>query len=116
MEYDLLNEPFTPDDISPGYFDEMSETYAGALNFLYERTIQAIRIWDSVTPIILESTYWASARTLSFLRTYDDASIVYSFHMYAPPVYTIRWLNAGRFAYPGPVPNWPDSVQGGIKY
>ncbi len=116
MGYDLLNEPFTPDDISPGYFDDMSETYAGALNSLYDRTIQAIRIRDPVTPIILESTYWASPRTLSFLRTYNDPSIVYSFHMYAPPVYTIRWLNAGRFAYPGPVPNWPDSVHGGIKY
>jgi glycosyltransferase involved in cell wall biosynthesis len=114
--YDLLNEPFTPDDISPGYFDEMSETYAGTLNSLYERTIQTIRLWDPVTPIILEPTYWASPRTLSFLRTYNDPSIVYSFHMYAPPAYTIRWLNSGRFAYPGPVRNWPDSPYGGIKY
>ena len=63
----------------------MSETYAGTLNSLYDRTIQAIRIWDPVTPIILESTYWASPRTLRFLRTYNDPSIVYSFHMYAPP-------------------------------
>jgi glycosyltransferase involved in cell wall biosynthesis len=114
--YDLLNEPFTPDDISPGYFDEMSEIYVDALNSLYDRTIRAIRNADSVTPIILESTYWASPRTLKFLRTYDDPGIVYSFHMYAPPVYTMRWLNSGRFAYPGPVPNWPDSVHGGIKY
>jgi len=101
--YDLINEPFTPDDISPGYFDDMSETYAGTLNSLYDRIIQAIRIWDPVTPIILESTY-------------NDQSIVYSFHMYAPPAYTIRWLNNGRFAYPGPVRNWPDSPDGGIKY
>jgi hypothetical protein len=36
--------------------------------------------------------------------------------MYAPPAYTIRWLNNGRFAYPGPVLNWPDSPYGGIKY
>jgi glycosyltransferase involved in cell wall biosynthesis len=114
--YDLINEPFTPDDVSPGYFDEMSETYAGTLNSLYERTIQTIRLWDPVTPIILESTYWASPRTLSFLRTYNDPSIVYSFHMYAPPAYTIRWLNNGRFAYPGPVRNWPDSPYGGIEY
>jgi len=114
--YDLINEPFTPDDISPGYFDEMSETYAGTLNSLYERTIQTIRSSDPVTPIILESTYWASPRTLSFLRTYNDPSIVYSFHMYAPPAFTIRWLNSGRFAYPGPVRNWPDSPYGGIKY
>jgi glycosyltransferase involved in cell wall biosynthesis len=114
--YDLINEPFTPDDISPGYFDKMSETYAGTLNSLYERTIQTIRSSDPVTPIILESTYWASPRTLSFLRTYNDPSIVYSFHMYAPPAFTIRWLNSGRFAYPGPVRNWPDSPYGGIKY
>jgi hypothetical protein len=114
--YDLINEPFTPDDVSPGYFDEMSETYAGTLNSLYQRTIQTIRLWDPVTPIILESTYWASPRTLSFLRTYNDPSIVYSFHMYAPPAYTIRWLNNARFAYPGPVRNWPDSPYGGIKY
>src|SRR5215472_14497450 len=31
---DLINEPFTPDDISPGYFDEMSGTYAETLNSL----------------------------------------------------------------------------------
>ena len=110
--YDLLNEPFTPDDIAQGYFDEMSRTYAGTLNALYQRTITAIREWDSRTPIILESTYWASPRTLQFLQTYDDPGIVYSFHMYAPPAYTVRGLNRSRFAYPGLVKNWPDSKSG----
>jgi glycosyltransferase involved in cell wall biosynthesis len=111
--YDLLNEPFTPDDVAQGYFDEMPATYAGTLNHLYERTIAAIREWDSQTRIILESTYWASPRTLQFLRTYDDPGIVYSFHMYAPPAYTMRALNRSRFAYPGLVKNWPDSKWGG---
>jgi hypothetical protein len=110
--YDLLNEPFTPDDVAQGYFDEMSPTYAGTLNALYGRTIAAIREWDSETPIILESTYWASPRTLQFLQTYDDSGIVYSFHMYAPPAYTIRELNRSRFAYPGLIKNWPDSRWG----
>ena len=110
--YDLLNEPFTPDDVAQGYFDEMSRTYAGTLNALYQRTIAAIREWDSRTPIILESTYWASPRTLQFLQTYDDPGIVYSFHMYAPPAYTVRGLNRSRFAYPGLVKNWPDSKSG----
>jgi glycosyltransferase involved in cell wall biosynthesis len=107
--YDLLNEPFTPDDVGQGYFDEMSSTYVDTLNVLYRRTIAAIREWDSETPIILESTYWASPRTLQFLQTYQDQSIVYSFHMYAPPAYTLRDLNRCRFAYPGLVRNWPDT-------
>jgi glycosyltransferase involved in cell wall biosynthesis len=110
--YDLLNEPFTPDDVAQGYFDEMLPTYAGTLNALYQRTIAAIRKWDAQTRIILESTYWASPRTLPFLQTYDDPGIVYSFHMYAPPAYTIRALNRSRFAYPGLVKNWPDSEWG----
>jgi glycosyltransferase involved in cell wall biosynthesis len=110
--YDLLNEPFTPDDVAQGYLDEMSPTYAGTLNALYQKTIGAIREWDSETRIILESTYWASPRTLQFLQTYDDPGIVYSFHMYAPPAYTIRGLNRSRFAYPGLVKNWPDSTWG----
>ncbi len=110
--YDLLNEPFTPDDVAQGYLDEMSATYAGTLNALYQKTIGAIREWDSETRIILESTYWASPRTLQFLQTYDDPGIVYSFHMYAPPAYTIRGLNRSRFAYPGLIRNWPDSKWG----
>ena len=114
--YDLLNEPFTPDDIAQGYFDEMPSTYVGTLNELYRKAITAIRERDSETPIILESTYWASPRTLQFLQTYDDERIVYSFHMYAPPAYTLRGLNRGRFAYPGPVRNWPDSTEGGSIY
>jgi cellulase (glycosyl hydrolase family 5)/glycosyl transferase family 2 len=110
--YDLLNEPFTPDDVVQGYFDEMRATYAGTLNALYKRTIEAIREWDSETPIILESTYWASPRTFQFLQSYDDPRIIYSFHMYAPPAYTIRASNRSRFAYPGLVKNWPDSQLG----
>jgi glycosyltransferase involved in cell wall biosynthesis len=114
--YDLLNEPFTPDDVAQGYFDEMPSTYVGTLNEIYRRAIAAIREWDAETPIILESTYWASPRTLPFLETYDDNRIVYSFHMYAPPAYTLRGLNRCRFAYPGPVRNWPDSTAGESIY
>jgi glycosyltransferase involved in cell wall biosynthesis len=114
--YDLLNEPFTPDDTAQGYFDEMPSTYVGTLNELYRKAITAIRKWDCETPIILESTYWASPRTLKFLQTYDDKSIVYSFHMYGPPAYTMRGMNRSRFAYPGPVKKWPDSKWGDSTY
>ena len=114
--YDLMNEPFTPDDVAQGYLDEMSPMYVETLNALYERTVGAIREWDSETRIILESTYWASPRTLQFLKVYDDPSIIYSFHMYAPPAYTMRGLNRLRFAYPGLVKNWPDSKWGKSIY
>ena len=116
LGYDLLNEPFTPDDVAQGYFDEMPSTYVGTLNELYRKAITAIREWDSETPIILESTYWASPRTLKFLQTYDDKSIVYSFHMYAPLAYTMRGMNRSRFAYPGPVKKWPNSKWGDSTY
>jgi len=114
--YDLLNEPFTPDDVAQGYFDEMPKTYAGTLNTLYKQTIDAIRKWDNETPIILEPTYWASPRTLEFLQTYNDSGVIYSFHMYVPPAYTTRGLNRSRFAYPGLVKNWPDSKWGDSIY
>lgn len=114
--YDLLNEPFTPDDAAQGYFDEMPATYAGTLNTLYKQTIEAIRKWDSQTRIIIESTYWASPRTFEFLQSYDDPGVIYSFHMYAPPAYTTRELNRSRFAYPGLVKNWPDSKWGDSIY
>ena len=37
LGYDLLNEPFTPDDVAQGYFDEMPSTYVGTLNELYRK-------------------------------------------------------------------------------
>jgi hypothetical protein len=114
--YDLLNEPFTPDDAAQGYLDEMPATYAGTLNALYKQTIEAIREWDSQTPIIIESTYWASPRTFEFLQSYDDPGVIYSFHMYAPPAFTTRGFNRSRFAYPGLVKNWPDSKWGDSIY
>ena len=96
MGYDLLNEPFTPDDVAQGYFDEMPSTYVGTLNELYRKAIAAIRDWDSETPIILESTYWASPRTLQFLQTYDDKSD----RLFVPYVCAARLYHAWDEPFP----------------
>jgi glycosyltransferase involved in cell wall biosynthesis len=102
--YDLMNEPYSPVDTERGFFGEMSDEYSENLNDLYQGAISAIRQHDDQTRIILESTYWASPRTIRFLRPHEDRRIIYSFHIYAPRMLTIRRINGGRFRYPGAVP------------
>ena len=84
--YDLLNEPFTPDDVAQGYFDEMPSTYVGTLNALYRKDHRGnsrMGFRDADHPRI--DLLGESAHVASSCRPTTMTSIVYSFHMYAPP-------------------------------
>jgi glycosyltransferase involved in cell wall biosynthesis len=107
--YDLLNEPYTAEDVGRDFLDEPAPSSGQFFNDLYARTIREIAQHDSETPIILESDYWGSPRTFAGLAPHSDPRIIYSFHFYFPRALTFRRANRGRFAYPGEVPRWPES-------
>jgi glycosyltransferase involved in cell wall biosynthesis len=106
--YDLINEPATSDDVGRGFFEDMPNQTANVLNELYTGAIQEIEKNDQVTPIILESGYWASPRMFKHLTPHQNERIIYSFHFYAPRALTSRRANKGRFAYPGTAPLGPN--------
>ncbi|XP_064607076.1 uncharacterized protein LOC135471689 [Liolophura sinensis] len=104
--FDIINEPFTPDDKDLSFYCDMSPSYKDKLHDLYVRALKAIRAVDKETMVIVESSFWASPRTVPFITPLDDPHVVYSFHFYAPSLYTFRHENHGQFSYPGKVPKW----------
>jgi glycosyltransferase involved in cell wall biosynthesis len=102
--YDLINEPFTPEDTLVDFFDYTSSASDALLNELYGDVVGAIRRHDPMRQIILEAPYWGSPLAVSTLRPFLDDRVTYSFHMYAPHQYTMRAENRGRYAYPGRIP------------
>lgn len=106
MGYNILNEPH-PERI----FDEKSK-YISALKQdevqamlydFYTKAIKAIRLEDKTTPIILDSSAYADAKTFDKFRKHDDDNIIYSFHMYEPFEYTNYKLNQQQYEYPGEI-------------
>ncbi len=57
-------------------------------NLLADRTLKAIREKNPDRWIVIGSTCWNSARTLSKLKVWDDPKVVYTFHMYEPFEFT----------------------------
>jgi hypothetical protein len=106
--YDLINEPFTPEDAARDFFDWAESESDAVLNELYRDVVGAIRQYDRRRPIILEAPCWASPLAISAIRPIPDDRVVYSFHMYAPHRYTMRAENGGRYVYPGSIPRWPN--------
>lgn len=74
IAFELLNEVR---DIDPALW-----------NSLAERTITAIRKKNPIRRIIVGSTCWNSPHTLKDLNLYNDPSIIYTFHNYAPFEFT----------------------------
>ncbi len=104
--YDLINEPYRPDDTAWDRESTAPSDYDTQLQRLYRNTIEAIRESDPHTPIVLEGSRWASPYGLLRLEPLADEKVVYSFHMYLPPLITNRSQNKGRYTYPGPAPEW----------
>ncbi|CAG2172943.1 unnamed protein product, partial [Oppiella nova] len=111
--YDLINEPFTPleeqyefVDNDPGLSELMSR---------YIQMIESIRLVDKITPIIIESSYWATVDAIPKLSIENlltiDTNILVSFHFYEPMLLTQRQRNKNRFAYPSQLPDYEN-----IKY
>lgn len=102
--YNLLNEPH-PEQIfiSQNIPIDTLRTQAiqTLLHDIYRQIIQHIRMIDTHTPIILDSSEYADAQAFRFMIPQTDTNVLYSFHMYEPYTYTNYKLNTGRFQYPG---------------
>ncbi len=104
--YNLLNEPH-PERIFPSKDVNLSsvhqEEVQKMLYDLYSYIIKHIRLVDKDTPIILDSSAYADAKTFGLLMPQEDQNVLYSFHMYEPYEYTNYKINKGKYQYPGVV-------------
>ena len=102
MGYDLINEPFTPEDRNISFFDETPMSHVDTLNNFYRDTVSEIRLYDRDTPIIINPSRYAMPTAMATLRPLPDPHIRYGVHCYHPPPLTLR-RNAS-LKYPGIVP------------
>ena len=108
MGYDVINEPYTPEDRDVSFFDDMPLARANELNQFYSDVLKEIRAHDKETMVIIKSTWFGSPRTFHILRPLPDPNVIYSFHMYAPHYLTLhRQFNTEGSSYPGRIPRWP---------
>ena len=70
-------------------------------NDLADRTLKDLRAQNPDRWIVIGSTCWNSAGTLSKLKIWDDPKVVYTFHMYSPFEFTHQRgvLQAGPLYY-----------------
>ena len=110
MGYDLINEPYTPEDQNMDYFNDMPFSYKVELNHFYKVALEEIRKHDEDTMVIVKSTWFANPRTIDMLIPLPDSNVVYSFHVYVPPQLTFlrkfKCFHNLSLSYPGPVPKW----------
>ena len=110
MGYDLINEPYTPEDQNADYFNDMPIAYKEELGHFYKLALEEIRKHDKDTMVIVKSTWFANPRTIDMLTPLPDSNVVYSIHVYVPPQLTFpRKFNCFQdlsISYPGPVPKW----------
>ena len=102
--YNIINEPhperiFAHKEVDINIVNQ--KEVQKMLYDLYARIIKGIRLVDKDTPIILDSSAYADAKTFDLLVPQEDKNILYSFHMYEPYEYTNYKTNKGRFKYPG---------------
>jgi len=114
MGYDLINEPYTPEDQNVDYFNDMPTAYKDELIHFYKIALEEIRKHDKDTMVIVKSTWFASPRTVDMLTPLPDSNTVYSFHAYMPPQLTFprkfRCFQNLSLSYPGPVPKWRNYI------
>ena len=110
MGYDLINEPYTPEDQNVDYFDGMPTAYEEELSHFYKLALEEIRKHDKDTMVIVKSTWFASPKTINMLTPLPDSNVVYSIHVYVPPQLTFprkfKCFQDLSISYPGPVPKW----------
>lgn len=111
MGYDVINEPYTKEDMDVSFFGDMPFAHADKLNQFYRDVLREIRVHDSETMVIIKSTWFSSPRTIDILQPLPDPNVVYSFHMYAPHYLTLhRQFSIHTGTYPGRIPRWPNSA------
>ena len=108
IAYDLINEPYTPEDKNHAFFDDnVSLAYVDKLHQFYKEAHCEVRKYDKHMPIIVKSTWFAFPKTFKMLRPIPDDNVMYSFHMYVPPHLTLhRNFHSQPPSYPGPVSCW----------
>ncbi|RWS04677.1 hypothetical protein B4U79_16389, partial [Dinothrombium tinctorium] len=107
--YDIINEPYTKEESEEVAFllDQVDHTSVSQIVEKYSEMIKAIRKVDTLTPIIVETTFWAHCNALKFFPVEDllkiEKNLIVSCHFYEPFFLTSRRRNAGRFKFPGEV-------------
>ena len=85
-------------------------------NALAEKAVTELRLLNKTRRLIIGPTCWNSARTLKYLKVYDDENIIYTFHMYKPNEFTHQqgvlqprqlYYNR-RMPYPGDIDRYRD--------
>ena len=108
MGYDLINEPFTPEDQEVDYFDDIPTAHKLELNQFYLMALKEIRRYDSETTIVVKCTWFASPRAMNMLTPLPDPNVAYSFHAYISPHLTFprKFRSFRKLSYPGHIPRW----------
>jgi hypothetical protein len=104
IAYDLFNEPQT--DKKDGLF---------WLKELIPEIIQVIRNIDRSVYLVVEPSPWSMPKGFKNMQVYEDSKVVYSFHMYAPHMYTYQGIKAnlklkGKLTYPGILTHFTTSM------
>ena len=95
--YDIINEPNQTVDSDWGYWG------------LQDRCARAIREYDPITPIVIESDRWDKAPGFKYLCPLDMDNVIYQVHMYAPGEFTHQHIfkHANEtVAYPNAEKKW----------
>lgn len=110
--YNLVNEPHPETESGYNNFWDLDyskwysqvENTAADLNKLYETIVEAIRMVDKDTPIILNSGLYATPWAFEYLKPINDENVLYAFHMYEPYEMTSQNRRKGfEYEYPGKV-------------
>lgn len=107
MGYDLINEPYTPEDLEVDFFDEIPLARSEELHQFYKEALLEVRKHDKKVAVIVKSTWFSSPKVFKVLQPLADDAVIYSFHMYTPPHMTLhRRFPKLAVSYPGRVPRW----------
>jgi hypothetical protein len=107
MGYDLINEPFTPEDLDVDFFGEIPLVRSEELHQFYMDALHEIRQYDREVRVVVKCTWFGCPKAFNVLQPLPDNAVVYSFHMYASPHLTLKRNYPKLTAvYPGPVSRW----------
>jgi heme-degrading monooxygenase HmoA len=102
--YDLMCEPNAAEIVNEWDQDLFYAAYDGQLqdwNRWYPQMVSAIREVDEDTPILVAGEGYSALDWLPYVQVIDEQRLVYTFHQYAPFVYTHQEPPLLRFTYPG---------------
>lgn len=114
MGYDLINEPYTLEDMEIGCFDDPPMAHRVTLHQFYLETLREIRKHDKETVVIIKGTWFASPQAIDSLYPLPDPNVAYGVHAYLPIQLALSRTNgvAGYpYSYPGPIPRYQKHLE-----